>query len=883
MDAALMCRGGRIRTIDQARPGFKEKLAEPSFRCGGFVLGKRMPNHTSLPIEALLPELHAALSSGTRCILEAAPGAGKTTRVPLALLGADWLAGNGILMLEPRRMAARNAARYMAALLGEKVGQTVGYRVRLESRVSAATRITVVTEGVLTRLLQDDPELRGIGCLIFDEFHERSLNADLGLALALDCQQGLRDDLRLLVMSATLDAGPLLRLLERDAAEPVPVLRSEGRVWPVETRYSPPPRPDMPVETWVADVVRRALREEPGSLLVFLPGAGEIRKVEALLHDVRSGTVSVCPLYGDLPAAEQDAAIAPVREPQRKIVLATSIAETSLTIEGVRVVIDSGLARTVRFDAGTGMSRLVTERVSLASADQRRGRAGRTEAGVCYRLWHQGEEIAMSAHARPEILDADMAPLCLELAVWGVGQPSSLCWLDEPPKEAVAQALPLLRDLEAVDAAGRVTARGRAMARLPLHPRLAHMVLSAGALGLESPACLLAAMAGERDPLRSRDVDIRPRLALLERGGAGARIRESARQIARQASLAAASLPKTAPGFTVDEAEQAGVLLALAYPDRLAQKRGKGSFRMVSGRGGFLEPDDPLAEEEVLAIGAVNGGSGNARIWQAAPLSLETVAALFQSRFRETEEVVWDPREEAVQARRRVGLGAFVVEERPLGGKGLADRTARAVLEGIRSLGLGCLPWTEELEQWRLRVRLVREADPDGGWPDVSDEALLRELDEWLEPFVQGISRRSQFSRIDLASALHALLPWNRQRALEDAAPTHMGVPSGSSVRLRYECTAEGVVPVLAVKLQELFGMQASPSVAGGRVPVLVHLLSPAGRPLQITRDLKGFWKNGYQAVRAEMRGRYPKHPWPEDPSAAMPTRLTNRRLQKRS
>lgn len=838
----------------------------------------------ALPIEALLPEVLEALAGETRCILEAAPGAGKTTRVPLALLRAEWLGGKGILMLEPRRMAARNAARYMASLLGEKVGQTVGYRVRLDSRVSAATRITVVTEGVLTRMLQDDPELQGIGCLLFDEFHERSLNADLGLALALDCQQGLREDLRILIMSATLDSGPLLRLLQQDFSGKVPVLRSEGRVWPVATRYLPQPRADMPVETWVADAVRRALREESGSILVFLPGTGEIRKVEALLQDVRSDMVHICPLYGDLPTAEQDAAIAPVQSPMRKIVLATSIAETSLTIEGVRVVVDSGLARTVRFDAGTGMSRLVTERVSLASAEQRRGRAGRTGPGVCYRLWHQGDEAGMAAHARPEILDADMAPLCLELSVWGVGNPSSLRWLDEPPSEAVNQALPLLRSLEAIDAAGRVTARGRAMARLPLHPRLAHMVLAAKAFGLGKAATLLAAMAGERDPLRLRDADIRPRLALLEHGqGAPAvfRIREAARQIGRLADEAGEAVGE----IGIPEEEHAGVLLALAYPDRIAQKRNRGSYRMANGRGGFLDEADPLSDEPVLAVGAVNGGSGNVRIWQAAPLSQETVAMLYRTQFTEMEEVLWDSREQAVAARKRVSFGAFIMEETPLRGRdaSLADRVAQAVLAGVRELGLACLPWTDELHQWCLRVALLRAVDGDDGWPDVSEEALVEGLEDWLAPFLQGISRRSQFSKIDLTASLHALLPWDRQRALDVMVPTHMSVPSGSFVRLTYEATAEGIIPVLAVKLQELFGMQESPVIAEGKVPVLVHLLSPAGRPLQITRDLKGFWKNGYPAVRAEMRGRYPKHPWPEDPLAALPTRLTNRRLQSRS
>lgn len=848
------------------------------------MVGKEMP-HTrpdTLPIDSLLPDLLAALSVSTRCVLEAPPGAGKTTRVPLALLGAEWLAGRSIVMLEPRRMAARNAARRMASLLGEEVGRTVGYRMRLDSRVSASTRLVVVTEGVLTRLMQDDPELQGVGCLLFDEFHERSLHADLGLALALDCQEGLREDLRIVLMSATLNAAPLVRLLERDFPHPVPVLRSEGRAWPVETRYLPPPRPDISLESWVAEAVRRALREEEGSILAFLPGVGEIRRVEALLEDVRCDAVRLCPLYGDLSAAEQDAAIAPLLPPCRKIVLATSIAETSLTIEGVRVVVDAGLSRTLRFDAGSGMSRLATERVSLAGAAQRRGRAGRTEAGVCYRLWAKGEEGGMAAFARPEIAEADLTPLCLELAVWGVRRPSDLRWLDEPPQEAVDQALSLLRELDAVDREGRVTPQGRNMARLPLHPRLAHMVLEADALGMGRPACLVAAMSGERDLLAVPDADVRLRLAAAERGGGSAvtRIRAAAHQIARQAFPK--GKPRTAaPDF--DEAERAGVLLALAYPDRVAQRRERGSFRTAQGRGAFLDERDPLADESFLAVGALNAASGNARIWQAAPLSRDSIERLFASRFEIREEIFWDEREEAVTARRRRLLGALVLDERPLGndGQGLAERRARAVIEGVRRLGLACLPWTEALEQWRLRVRFLRSQDREPGvWPDLSDAALLEGLETWLAPFLDGISRRAQFSRIDLESALHALLPWDSGRRLERDAPTSLEVPSGSRVRLRYEATPEGIVPVLAVKLQEVFGMVKTPAVAGGKVPILVHLLSPAGRPLQITRDLEHFWKHGYAAVRGEMRGRYPKHPWPEDPLTATPTRYTKRRLQ---
>ena len=833
-----------------------------------------------LPAEAVLPELFTAFSQGNRCILEASPGAGKTTRIPLALLKAPWLSGKNIVMLEPRRMAARNAARYMAKLLGEEVGQTVGYRIRLESRVSPATRITIVTEGILTRMLQDNPELPDIGCLIFDEFHERNLNADLGLALALDVQDGLRDDLRILVMSATLDMEPLRSLLAQDAGNDMPVLRCAGRVWPTETRYLPIPRSDMRLEVWVAEAVRHALRDESGSILVFLPGTAEIRKTEALLEDVKSEQILVCPLYGNLPAADQDAAIAPPPEPVRKVVLATSIAESSLTIEGVRVVIDSGLSRRTHFDAGTGLTRLVTERVSLAGAEQRRGRAGRMGPGICYRLWHQHDETAMSPHIRPEIQDTDMASLCLELAVWGVKDPKSLRWIDAPPEQAVSQALSLLQRLEAVDAAGRVTERGRAMARLPLPPRLAHMVLASRAWGLERQACLLAALAGERDPLRERDVDVRSRLALLEHGRNTpdvSRIRESARQI-RHLIARAGAFPERLE--QPDEAEEAGLLLALAYPDRIAQRRARGSFRMVNGHGGILDETDSLADTPLLAVGAVNDGSGNARIWQAAPLSPTVVRTVYGNLFHEETPVCWDSREEAVLARKRICFGEVVLEDAPVSSRdaGMCEKITDAVLDGIRMLGLACLPWTDELAQWRLRIKLLSDAGL-GEWPDVSDDALLRELPLWLGPFLQGISRRAQFPRIDLAVALRALLPWKKQKQLEMMAPEYIDVPSGSRARLRYESAGGEIVPVLAVKLQEMFGMRTSPVIAEGRVPVLVQLLSPAGRPLQVTKDLEGFWKNGYAAVRAEMRGRYPKHPWPEDPLSALPTRLTNRRL----
>ncbi|WP_353116379.1 ATP-dependent helicase HrpB [Nitratidesulfovibrio sp.] len=904
-----------------------------------------------LPVDAELPRLLRALSEGARAVLQAPPGAGKTTRVPLALLAAPWLEGRKVVLLEPRRLAARAAARRMAATLGEAVGDTVGYRMRLDTRVGPRTRVEVVTEGVLTRMLQTDPELADVGCVIFDEFHERSLHADLGLALCLDCQEGLRPDLRLVVMSATLDCGPVATLLEG-----CPVIESAGRAFPVDTRHLPPARNWLPYETTppgvledaVADAVRRALHEEPGSLLVFLPGAGEIRRTAerlARLADTPHAPVAVHALYGDLAPELQDAAIAPALSGTRKVVLATAIAETSLTIDGVRVVIDAGLARVPRFDPRSGMSRLVTERVSLAGADQRRGRAGRTGPGVCWRLWREGEEATLRPFARPEILDADLAPLLLELAQWGVPEASALRWLDGPPQANLTQARELLTLLGALDAAGRITPHGRRVAVLPLHPRLAHMVVRAGELRLGATACCVAALLEERDPLRDAGADLRQRVALLAGDGCGAgngpmltRLREAARQVARLAGVdlgAAGSRGKAARQGARPDPEATGEVLALAYPDRVAEGRGQGLFRLSCGRGAYLPPEDPLSRESFLAVGDMDGDAARGRIRRCAPLSRQHIEEAFAASIVAGAFVVWDDRAEAVAARRQRRLGALVLDDAPHDAADPEAVTA-AVVAGIRSIGLQCLPWTPELEQWRARVALLRglEAGAAGGepgrtaevgepgrtlgagaagrtaddappapsfpgesaspnesasmdllicphlsiWPDVSDGALLAGLEHWLAPYLSGITRRTQFSRIDLAGALAALLPWELTRRLDAEAPERIEVPSGSQVLVDY--AAEGG-PVLAVKLQEMFGARETPRVGGGRVPVVVHLLSPAGRPLQVTRDLAGFWRTGYPAVRAEMRGRYPKHPWPEDPLAAPPTRLTTRRMQQ--
>lgn len=873
--------------------------------------GAALPGGQSLPVDAELPRLLGALADGARVVLQAPPGAGKTTLVPLALLAAPWLDGRKVVLLEPRRLAARAAARRMAVTLGEAVGETVGYRMRLDTRVGPRTRVEVVTEGVLTRMLQTDPELADVGCVIFDEFHERSLHADLGLALCLDCQDGLRPDLRLVVMSATLDSGPVAELLDG-----CPVIESAGRAWPVETRHLPPARGWLPYDTTppgvledaVADAVRRALHEEDGSVLVFLPGAGEIRRTAERLGGLAGtprGPVAVHALYGDLSPELQDAAIAPAPQGTRKVVLATTIAETSLTIDGVRVVIDAGLTRVPRFDPRSGMSRLVTERVSRAAADQRRGRAGRTGPGVCWRLWREGEEAALRPFARPEILDADLAPLLLELAQWGVPDASALRWLDTPPHANLAQARELLTLLGALDAAGRMTPHGRRMAALPLHPRLAHMVVRAGELGLGATACCVAALLEERDPLRDAGTDLRLRVALLapsrpdgRNAGNGPmliRLREAAQQVARLADVAWSGGtggvtrrggPSTGPGTEADarpDPEATGEVLALAYPDRVAEARGQGQFRLACGRGAFLPPEDPLAREPFLAVADMDGDAARGRIRRCAPLTREHIEEAFAPSIVAGTFVVWDDRAEAVAARRQRRLGALVLEDAPHDAADPEAVTA-AVAAGIRSIGLHCLPWTPELEQWRARVTFLRGLEPEGGttaeggWPDVSDAALLAGLEHWLAPYLPGVTRRTQFSRIDLAGALAAMLPWELARRLDADAPERIEAPSGSQVRVDY--AAEGG-PVLAVKLQEMFGARETPRVGGGRVPVVVHLLSPAGRPLQVTRDLAGFWRTGYPAVRAEMRGRYPKHPWPEDPMAAPPTRLTTRRMQQ--
>jgi ATP-dependent helicase HrpB len=801
-----------------------------------------------LPIHEALPDLKAALRQRNVAVLVAPPGAGKTTVVPLELLGEDWAAGGKLIVLEPRRLAARAAAARMAETLREPVGQTVGYRVRMQSKVSAATRIEVVTEGVFTRMILADPELAGVAGVIFDEFHERSLDADLGLALARDAQGVLREDLRLLVMSATLDGAAVARLL--DAA---PVVESLGRAYQVETRYLG--RDDrLRLEDRVVRAVDRALTEESGSVLVFLPGQGEILRTAERLNERPRAGVEVAPLYGALDPAQQDRAIQPAPAGVRKVVLATSIAETSLTIEGVRVVIDSGQARVPRFDPASGLTRLATVRVSRAAADQRRGRAGRTEPGACYRLWDEAETRALPAFADPEILDADLSGLALDLARWGAADAKDLAFLDPPPAAAFSEARALLRRLEALNAHGVLTAHGKALADMPLPPRLAHMVLKAGETGQAGRAARIAALLTERG-LGGRDADLRHRLESLERD-------RSPR--ARDARALAERWERLAGRGGSGEALSDGLLLAFAYPERIARARGpQGEFQLVSGRGAFLEATDALARETWLSVAELGGGERRDRILLAAPLEEAELLAAFADQF-ETEERLEESGGGRLRAKRLTRLGRLVVREQSDDNPNPA-LIAAALAERVRREGVGLLPWGDATRSLRERLAFLRAQDDS--WPDLSDTALVDQLDDWLTPLLGGVRALSALKPDVLDGALRSLIPWEQQRRLEAQAPSRWSAPTGNSFAVDY--AAEGG-PRVDVRVQEVFGLTEHPMV--GSVALTLSLLSPGHRPIQTTKDLPGFWKGSWRDVRADMRGRYPKHLWPEDPSAAAPT-----------
>ena len=829
-----------------------------------------------LPIHAVLPDLLARLCDSRNVVLEAPPGAGKSTVVPLALLDQPWVQGRRIVLLEPRRLAARAVAARMAHTLGESLGETVGYRMRLDTRVGPRTRLEVITEGVLTRMLQDDASLDGVAAVLFDEFHERSLSADLGLALCLEAQATLTPELRLLVMSATLDGAGIARLLG-DA----PIVRAEGRLFDITQHYIGRGLPALPVpgeplgrhlDPIVASL-RRVLSETEGDVLAFLPGTPEIRRVRAMLEDgPRDPGLIIHELYGELPLEVQEAALAPAPRGLRKLVLSTNVAETSLTIEGVRVVVDVGLVRRSVFDPGTGMSRLVTERVSRSSATQRAGRAGRVAAGVCYRLWGEGSQPTLAPFTPPEIVTADLAPLALELAVWGAREASDLQWLDQPPAAPLAQARALLRRLEAIDAEGRITPQGRDMSRIGLHPRLAHMVVRARRAGQGELAAQLAALLSERDLLRSqRDPDIRSRLEALRHGGDQldrgvlARVRRIASQLASRGGERGRS-----------DDNDAGAVLAWAFPDRIAQRRGpidgpsSGRYLLANGRGASLAQVSTLGSAAYLvAVDLDDADASEARIRLAAPLAREDLERVLATQIIEETQSGYDAREQAVVARRVRRLDALVLAERsvPLD----AESIAAAMLGVLRDKGLAALAWDDTSRGLLARLRFVAALPrKEAAWPAFDDATLLADLPEWLGPYLDGVARLSQLSRIPLRQALLSRLDHRQQRQLDELAPTHVGVPTGTQVRVDYE---DDNAPCIEVRLQEVFGLADTPRIGGGTVPLTLKLLSPARRPVQITRDLGGFWGGSYAEVRKDMRGRYPRHYWPENPLDAEPTR----------
>jgi len=894
----------------------------------------------NLPVVAALPELLAALASSPRAVLEAPPGAGKTTVVPLALLQAEWRAPEQkILVLEPRQLAARAAATRLAELLGEPVGQTVGYRVRLDSRVSGATRIEVITEGILIRMLQDDPALEDVACVVFDEFHERSLNADLGLALALDAQAVLRDDLRILLMSATLEAQRLGQWL------PAPVVSSAGFLYPIDTHYLTPRQaaglPNKPSERLAELVpaqVRAALGTHPaGDVLVFLPGVADLQRAEKRLVDLPA-TIDLHLLHGELPLEAQSAALHPAAPGRRKVILATSIAETSLTIGGVRVVIDGGFARVPCFVPRTGFTTLETVPVARAAADQRRGRAGRLGPGTCYRLWTEAEHHLLPAHRPPEIHTADLSALALELALWGAQEAAALRWLDAPPAAALAQARELLVSLGAIEiknlelkiknssaesAAAVPTAstaaedsqagaavmpteqaifnseflifnstpHGRALARLGLPPRLGHLVVRGHELGHGPAAATLAALLAERDLLRwatpndprPLPPDLRLRLEALATGrpplpglalhhATLQRVRDVARHLQSRLGLKGIS---STYAFTDSPL---GLLTALAYPDRVAQREADDRLRLVTGQRVGLRTEDVDPQASYFAVAYLAGTAAQPRATLATSLDRAELEEAFADQLRTTDEVRFDPATGRVTGRRLRRLGALVLSEAAIAQPDAA-LVAQALLGYLQQEGLGKLGWADGARQLQERLQFLHQLLGGAQWPDFSDAALLAELPTWLGPHLAGLRSLEQVQRLDLTEPLLARLPsgWPQRQELDRLAPAALEVPSGSLVRLDYQ---DATQPVLAVKLQELFGLVETPRVAGGQVPLLLHLLSPGGRPAQVTRDLRSFWEKGYFEVRKDLKGRYPRHPWPDKPMEHIPTKLTKKRLE---
>lgn len=853
---------------------------------------------TTLPVEACLDTLKQRLSERDEVLLQAPPGAGKTTLVPLALLDQPWLAERKILVLEPRRIATRTAAHRMAGLLRESPGETVGYRMRLESKTGPLTRIEIITEGILTRMLQRDPSLAGVGLVIFDEFHERHLESDLALALCLKGRELFRKDkenrddrLKILVMSATLDSRNIAQLLY-DA----PVVESAGRVYPVDIVYGRARKGDDPVVERMVATIRQALTDNPGSsLLAFLPGQGEIRRTADALADwLRAHAIAdihLRPLFGNLTIGEQQKAIAPLEgreKADRKIVLATNIAETSLTIEGVDVVVDSGLAREARFNPATGMTGLHTVKISDASSAQRAGRAGRLRPGKCYRLWSAEQQKQLARHITAEILQADLAPLALQLLEWGVSDPAELVWLDPPPRGHWQQALELLGLLGALEIKNEsplLGAHGRAMAALPLHPRLAHLLLRGAEIGSLEPASLLAAHLSDRDPLSEVSPDLGERLEILSgraacppphRGWCD-RTRQLAGRLRQQ--VTSRNKPTGTGVQPLIRSEQLpGFLLACAYPDRVARRRHSGGYQLANGRSANFPGTYRLGQCQWLAVaevGGIAGGRGDT-IRSAAALDESLFDSALAALIEDDTHAAWDSKSNRFVAEARRNIGALTLQKRRLDSVPAETRRA-ALIRMLRDEELEPLPWKAEHRQWCARVCLLREVDPHAGWPDVSRAALLAGVDRWLGPYLDGVNLLQDLKKLDLKKILTAQLPWELQKRLDELAPTRLSVPSGSSIAIDYTQAP----PVLAVKLQEMFGCEQTPTVANGRVALLVHLLSPAGRPLQITQDLAGFWRSSYQDVKKEMKGRYPKHPWPEDPLTAVATRKTRQRDKK--
>ena len=824
-----------------------------------------------LPIYQVLPVLKQALAEQNNAVLTAAPGAGKTTRVPLALLDEPWMKDKKMVMLEPRRLAARMAARYMASVLGERVGETVGYRVHRDTCVSAATRIEVVTEGVLTRMLQRDPALEHVGLLLFDEFHERSLQTDLGLALALETQTVLREDLRIVVMSATLETDAVAALLDG-----APVIHSEGRQFPIVTHYLPQPVQGR-IESAVAAVVQQALREQNGDVLVFLPGTGEVRRVERLLQErLKEETAVIRSLYGDLSQQQQDEALAPDRQGRRKIVLATAIAETSLTVEGVQIVVDAGLARSLRFSPRTGMTRLETMPVSRPSADQRRGRAGRLGPGHCYRLWTQAEDARLAARALPEMLSADLASLRLELAAWGVMDVKALRWLDTPPDAAYMQADGLLHQLGAVDEDGRITSHGRAMSDIGAHPRLAHMLLQAGEMNAADEAAVLAALLSERDIFRIGrgvvDADLRERMAFLQNEAQSSNVITCERIDVRQVERLRREVGYWKRTISVGEkhpfdSSLCGLLIAFAYPDRIGRNRGDGRFLLSNGRGAVLDAGQTLAKTPYIVAADLDDSGMDGRIFLAAAVEETQLRRWLTEQIESVLTIAWDERVKAVRAVSREKLGALVLSENAVMLPDGDERVLAVLMDGIRREGLAVLPWTKEARTLQKRLQFMRFWD--ACWPDRSDEGLLDSLEEWLAPYVSGVRNAEQLGKLRLAEILLNSLKWEEQQQLRQWAPQLLDVPSGRTVAVDY---SDPERPVLAVKLQEMFGAVTTPTLADGRAALTLQLLSPAGRPVQVTQDLANFWRNGYFEVKKDLKGRYPKHYWPDDPFAAVPT-----------